>query len=81
MTNLGSNNLLTHLLSFDPSWEPKLDLLIADEAKDAIDSVVALRHRIAHGQSADITFERIARYYGQVVRVTTGIRELMGLDL
>ena len=80
ITNLNTNKLRDHLVSFDPSWQEKLDALIDDEAKDAIDSVVALRHRIVHGQSADVTVERIDRYYREITRAVTAIQRLMGVD-
>lgn len=79
LTNLKSNTLRDCLLAFDPSWEGALEALLTGEAKDAVDSVVSLRHGIAHGQPADVTFERIARYYKEVVRVVAEIEGLMGV--
>src|SRR5687768_10256991 len=50
ISNLKTEKITDHLLSFNTSWEEPLKTLLADEAKDAINSVVALRHGIAHGQ-------------------------------
>lgn len=80
LMNLSSNKLKEHLLAFDAQWETQLNALLSDETKDAVDSVVALRHGIAHGQAADVTFERISRYYKEVKRVVAEIRALMKLD-
>ncbi len=42
---------------------------MADELKDAIDSIVSLRNRIAHGESVGITYIRILEYYQRANRV------------
>jgi hypothetical protein len=80
ISNLNTDRILGFLISFDPSWEVPLNALLVDEVKDAINSVVALRHGIAHGQPGDLTYERIARYYGQVKRAIAEIEKLMGID-
>lgn len=80
LTNFKAEKLGAHLLSFDPNWKPKIDTLIADERKAAVDSVVALRHGIAHGKPGDITIARMKDYYDQVNKVMSGIRELMQID-
>jgi hypothetical protein len=49
--------------SFDAAWEAELRLAAEGEPKDAIDSIVANRNNIAHGESVGITFARIRRYY------------------
>jgi activator of 2-hydroxyglutaryl-CoA dehydratase len=69
LTNLTCEKLITHFSSLNRDWDAQLQSLLIDEVKDAVNSVVALRHFIAHGQAADITFERISRYYTQVKRV------------
>lgn len=80
LTNLKAEKLTSHLLSFDSSWKPTLDTLIADERKAAIDSVVALRHGIAHGKPGDITIARMSSYYADICRVMAGVRSLMQID-
>lgn len=80
LTNMKAEKLISHLLSFDPRWKPTLDTLIADERKAAIDSVVALRHGIAHGKPGDITIARMSSYYAEVSRVMAGVRSLMQID-
>ena len=49
--------------SFDSAWEAELRAAAEGEPKDAIDSIVANRNNIAHGESVGITFVRIRRYY------------------
>ncbi|HJR74976.1 MAG TPA: HEPN domain-containing protein [Luteimonas sp.] len=80
LTNLKAEKLKQHVLSFDSGWQTKIDELIADERKDAIDSLVNLRHGIAHGQPDDVTLVRIEGYYKEIVKVVDGIRDIMQLE-
>lgn len=80
LTNLDTEKIKEHLLKFDPTWQSNLDSLLIDEVKDAINSVVALRHRIAHGQSADVTISRIKGYYKQISRLIQDLEELMEIN-
>lgn len=80
LTNLRAERLVSHLLSFDASWKPALDALVADERKAAVDSVVALRNGIAHGKPGDVTIARMNGYYVEVGKVLSGVRELMQID-
>jgi hypothetical protein len=80
LSSLKASSLKEQLLAFDASWQDELDALIVDEVKDAIDSVVSLRHGIAHGQGFDITFERISRYYVEVSKAVVSIERMMGVD-
>ncbi|WP_355605919.1 MAE_28990/MAE_18760 family HEPN-like nuclease [Xanthomonas cannabis] len=77
LTNLKSSKLVNHLCSIDESWKSALDILVAEERKDAIDSLVTLRHGIAHGKPGDVTLARVANYYKEIIKVIDGIRDLM----
>lgn len=79
-TNFKSGKLSTHLQSFDANWKAELDTLIADERKDAIDSLVTLRHQIAHGKPADVTLVRVRNYYNEITKVVTGIHAIMQIE-
>lgn len=80
LTNLKAEKLAAHLLTFDGGWKNDLDALISDERKDAIDSVIALRHGIVHGKPGDITIARMQRYYSEICKVMAGVRALMQID-
>jgi len=80
VTNLTTEKLKEYLLAFDGSWQAQLDTLLADETKDAINSIVALRHSVAHGQPADVTFERVYHYYARVKQVVVALEQMMGID-
>ena len=61
--NLNMERILNLVGQFDPDWEKELRIATEDEPKDAVDSVVANRNRIAHGEDVGITFGRVSRYY------------------
>jgi hypothetical protein len=67
VTNLKHNNIFEILDSFDNKWSNKYLSLISDEQIDAINSVVANRHLIAHGKNVGITYSTISKYYTNVV--------------
>jgi hypothetical protein len=75
-TSANSERLLGLLATFDPEWRSSLFGYLVDERKAAVDSVIALRHRIAHGHSEPVTLGRVEGYYVQVKRVVTRIAEL-----
>ncbi|WP_147328120.1 HEPN domain-containing protein [Duganella sp. BJB476] len=79
ITNLNCEKITKHYVALNKNWQKLLDELLVDEAKDAINSIVALRHSIAHGQSADVTYERVSRYYKQVKRVIFEIDTMLNL--
>jgi len=68
------------VLSFDTSWQAQVEGLVADERKDAINSLVTLRHGIAHGQPDDVTLVRVENYYKEIVKVVDGLRGIMQLE-
>jgi len=75
-TNANSQRLKDLLGSFSPDWRSRLDAILVDESKDAVDSVVGLRHLIAHGGSAGVTYSRINEYYKRIRLV---VDEIAGL--
>jgi len=75
-TNAKSEKLKTLLGSFDGDWRKRLDLVLKDEFKDAVDSLIGLRHQIAHGGSATTTYQRINDYYLRIQVVIDKIAEI-----
>lgn len=64
--------------AFSAEWEDALRTATEGEPKDAVDSIVANRHRIAHGESVGITYDRMCRYYENAVLVVQKVEELCG---
>ncbi|MDE1976468.1 MAG: hypothetical protein KGI84_04315 [Elusimicrobia bacterium] len=63
LTNVKANRLLETVGSFDKDWYHSLEPILVDQNKAALDSIVALRNKIAHGQYVDITLNRVSDYY------------------
>jgi hypothetical protein len=74
--NANSQKLRDLLGSFNADWTAKLDAVLVDEFKDAVDSVISLRHVIAHGGSAGITLSRVSEYYQRIQLVVDEIADL-----
>lgn len=66
ITNLKKNNIVDLLNSFDPDWGIKFLAQVSDKQIDAIDSVVANRHQIAHGKNVGITYVTMKNYYSDI---------------
>ncbi len=63
--------------SFDKEWRKKLEDFVDENGrKQAIDSIMSHRHRIAHGKDSDITMHRLSDYYKKSIEVVTYIEHL-----
>lgn len=76
ITNLNAERLQQLLGSFDPDWRTNISQLLIDEKKDALDSVVSLRNRIAHGDSVGITYQRIIGYFSHIKPIVERVADL-----
>jgi hypothetical protein len=61
------NNILSLTSDFSSDWKDALKGATHGEIKDAVDSIVKNRHQIAHGESCNISYERLKRYYEKAV--------------
>jgi len=59
--------------AFNPLWEQELRTTSEGALKDAVDSIVANRHRIAHGEWVGLTPATLNRYYVDAFRVIEAI--------
>jgi hypothetical protein len=56
--------------AFDDAWRVELErFLAANGRKEALDSVMANRHQIAHGENSGITLVRVNQYLEKCVEV------------
>lgn len=66
--------------AFKPEWEKELEKFINENGrKDAIDSIMSNRHRIAHGLPAEITVVRVNQYLEKSIEVLEFIENQCGL--
>jgi hypothetical protein len=75
-TNANCEKLKETLGRFDPRWRDRLDKVLVDQYKDAVDGLIALRHIVAHGGDAGVTYRRMTCYYDLVKVVVAEIAEL-----
>ena len=66
LTNLKTEKLSNFLNNFNPQWKEKFDQILTDEEKDAIDSIVANRHQIAHGKNVGVSYVRVKEWYKNI---------------
>lgn len=61
---------------FESRWREELTLYVdSDGRRDAIDSIIANRHLIAHGKNAGITLARLKEYLAKAIEVLEYIEE------
>lgn len=66
-TNANSRKLCDLVGDFDAQFRERMEDFVSGERKDAIDSVIANRHQIAHGRDVGLTIFRISAYYNHVL--------------
>lgn len=68
--NPDSEKLVETTRSFDSSWAKALEQFMDDNGrKDAIDSIMNLRHQIAHGKNAGVSYVVLSDYLRRAVEV------------
>lgn len=58
---------------FSPDWKTNVESWTTEENKDAVNSVVANKNQIAHGQPTVISLATIKQYYERVVVFVTDL--------
>lgn len=67
--NLNSERLCQLAGRFDSTWQTELEAFLAGEKKEAVDSIVRNRHKIAHGESVSLGFVQMKDWYKRAVEV------------
>ena len=62
--------------SFDQDWRTRLEEFLKDGRKEAVDSVVELRNKIAHGDNVTVTFTRVFEYFKLVTEVVDEVEQI-----
>ena len=66
--------------SFSKTWETELKTDTEGRILDAVNSIVANRHMIAHGGTSHLSMSSLQGYYGDVVRAVEIMRRICGAD-
>jgi RiboL-PSP-HEPN len=65
--------------SFSKTWEEDLKNESAGRISDAVNSIVANRHMIAHGGTSQLAMSSLKGYYADVVRAVEIMRRICGV--
>lgn len=65
-TNMTCEKIIKFLGKFDSTWPVAFEANLTDERKDAVNSIIALRHQIAHGQHVGVSYGRIKQYFQSI---------------
>lgn len=76
LQNLKTERLLQLVGSFDQDWRTRLEEFLKDGRKEAVDSVVELRNKIAHGDNVTVTFTRVFEYFKLVTEVVDEVEQI-----
>lgn len=76
-TNPNTEKVCTLLGSFSPDWRKQATDFLVDERKESINSLVALRHKIAHGESVGTSLSQVKAHYATILEVVKFIADLL----
>jgi hypothetical protein len=78
LTNLKVKKIIDFLKKFNDDWGNKFENEISDEEKDAIDSIIANRNNIVHGEyGGGLTYIRIKNYYNDAKKVISLLESII----
>jgi len=67
--NPGRQRIIDFVTAFDPQWGKLADGFIVEARAAALESIVARRHQIAHGDEAGISYAQVQQYYVAIAEV------------
>jgi hypothetical protein len=76
-TNPNTNKVAVLLGAFSPEWGKKAEEYLINERKESVNSLVALRHQIAHGESVGTSLSQVKAYYETILEVVEFIANLL----
>lgn len=65
---------------FDTAWEEELRDLADGAVGESVNSIVALRHRVAHGRSDRVSIGTVGRYFDEAQRLPRRLVRLCGVS-
>jgi len=75
--NASTGKILELFGRFDEAWRDDLKAYLADEKSDAIGTIIANRHKIAHGEDSDLTYVRVRAHWEIVQRIVEHFADLV----
>ncbi|QOS67112.1 hypothetical protein GS424_011260 [Eggerthella guodeyinii] len=76
-SNPNYNKLRTIVSKFDKNWATSLDdFSIQEGRQDALDSVMSIRHSVAHGRDSGITMASLRSYFDKCIEIMLYIEDM-----
>jgi len=63
--------------AFSADWRASVTAYLVDRRKDSLNSLVALRHKVAHGESVGTSLTQIQAHYDVVLEIVDHLAELV----
>ncbi|MDL1859976.1 hypothetical protein FBR04_02960 [Betaproteobacteria bacterium PRO7] len=76
-TNPKAEKIIDLFGAFSKDWRDDLTAFLVDQRKDSVNSLVALRHRIAHGESVGTSLSQIKSHYHVVNEIVEHVADLL----
>jgi hypothetical protein len=76
-TNPNTDKICVLLGSFSRDWQKQAEAYLVDELKASVNSLVALRHQIAHGESVGTSLSQVKAYYKSILNVVEFVANLL----
>lgn len=76
-TNPKAEKIIDLFGSFNQDWRDNLTAYLVDQRKDSVNSLVALRHKIAHGESVGTSLSQIKSHYRNANEVISHVSDLV----
>lgn len=76
-TNPNVDKITNLFGSFSADWRLSLESYLQDERKDSVNSLVALRHKIAHGESVGTSLSQVKAHYKIIIGVVDYLADLI----
>lgn len=76
-TNPKAEKIIDLFGAFNADWRADLTAYFVDEPKDSVNGLVALRHKIAHGESVGTSLFQVKRHYAIILKVVQHLEDLV----
>ncbi len=76
-TNPNAGKIIQLLGSFSLDWKIASEQFLIDERKATVNSLIALRHKIAHGESVGTSLTQVKAYYAIALEVVEFVANLV----
>lgn len=76
-TNPNAERIANLFGAFRADWKNSLDDFLVDQRRDSVNSLVALRHQIAHGGSVGTSLSQVKSYYTTIIDVVDHLANLV----